>query len=83
MFKDYSVISKTYMTSFFCLLLLSTSNVRMSEGTFCHVEVHIKVGFKGVYISQTCFPDVRTGCITCLPLSRPSSLPHQIQMNDL
>ena len=43
MFKDYkySVISKTYMTSFFRFLLLSTSNVRMSEGTFCRVEVHM------------------------------------------
>ena len=28
-------------TSFFPFLLLSASNVRMSEGTFCHVEVHI------------------------------------------
>ena len=43
MFKDYkySVISKTYITSFFRFLLLSTSNVRMSEGTFCRVEVQI------------------------------------------
>ena len=42
-FKDYkySVISVTYITSFFHFLLLSTSNVRMSEGTFCRVEVHI------------------------------------------
>ena len=42
-FKDYkySVISKTYITSFFRFLLLSTSNVNMSEGTFCCVEVHI------------------------------------------
>ena len=41
MFKDYkySVISKTYIASFFRFLLLSTSNVRMSEGTFCRVEV--------------------------------------------
>ena len=60
MFKDYkySVISKTYITSFFLCLLLSTSIVRMSEGTFCRVEVHIKVGFKGVYFSRTCFRDV-------------------------
>ena len=43
MFKDnkYSVISKTYITSFSHFLLLSTSNVRMPEGTFCRVEVHI------------------------------------------
>ena len=43
MFKDnkYSVISKTYITPFFRLLLLSTSNNRMSEGTFCRVEVQI------------------------------------------
>ena len=43
MFKDYkySVISKTYITSFSRFLLLSTGNVRMSEGTFCRVEVHI------------------------------------------
>ena len=43
MFKDYkySVISITHITSFFRFLLLSTSNVRMSEGTFCRVEVHI------------------------------------------
>ena len=42
-FKDYkcSVISKTYITSVFRFLLLTTSNVRMSEGTFCRVEVHI------------------------------------------
>ena len=42
-FKDYkySVISKTYITSFSRFLLLSTRNVRMSEGTFCRVEVHI------------------------------------------
>ena len=26
---------------FFALLLLSTSNARMSEGTFCRVEVHL------------------------------------------
>ena len=36
-----SVISKTYITSFFSFLLLSTSNVRMSKGTFCRVEVHM------------------------------------------
>ena len=43
MLKDYkySVISKTYITSFFRFLLISTSKVRMSEGTFCRVEVHI------------------------------------------
>ena len=47
------------MISFFRLLLLSTSNVRMSEGTFCRVEVHIKVGYNGVYITRTClFHDV-------------------------
>ena len=42
-FKDYkySGISKTYITSFSRFLLLSTRNVRMSEGTFCRVEVHI------------------------------------------
>ena len=45
MFKDYkySVISVTHITYFFfAFLLLSTSNVRMSEGTFCRVEVHIQ-----------------------------------------
>ena len=36
-----SVISKTYISYFFHFLLLSTSNARMSEGTFCRVEVHI------------------------------------------
>ena len=43
MFKDYkySVICKTYIASFFRSLLLSTSNVRMSEGTFCRVAVHM------------------------------------------
>ena len=43
MFKDYkySVICKMYIASFFRFLLLSTSNVRMSEGTFCRVAVHI------------------------------------------
>ena len=43
MFKDhkYSLISITHIKSFFRFLLLSTSNVRMSEGTFCRVEVHI------------------------------------------
>ena len=60
MFKDYkySVISKMYITSFSSFLLLSTSNVRMSEGTFCRVEVHIRLGFEGVYFSWTRFPDV-------------------------
>ena len=38
----YSVISKTYITLFFHFLPLPTSNVRMSEGTFCRVEVHIR-----------------------------------------
>ena len=58
-FKDcnYSVICKTYITSFFRFLLLSTSNVSMSEGTFCRVEVHIKVGLKRVFIARICFPD--------------------------
>ena len=37
----YSVVSKTYITSFFSFLPLSTSNVRMSEGTFCRVDVHL------------------------------------------
>ena len=37
------VVSKTYIKTFFRFLLLSTSNVRMSEGTFCHVEVHISM----------------------------------------
>ena len=48
MYKDnkYSVISKAYMTSFFLFLLLSTINVRMSEGTFCRVEVHIMLTLK-------------------------------------
>ena len=43
MFKDYkyNVISKTYNTSFFRFLLLSTSHVGMSEGTFCRVGVHM------------------------------------------
>ena len=43
-FKDYNlynVISTTRITSFFRILLLSTSNVRMSEGTLCRVGVHI------------------------------------------
>ena len=43
MFKDYkySAISKMNFTLFFRYLLLSTSNIRMSEGTFCRVEVHM------------------------------------------
>ena len=43
MFKDkkYSVISITHITCFFRILLLSTSNVRMSEGTFGRVEVQM------------------------------------------
>ena len=43
MFKDYkyNVISITRITSFFRVLLLSASNVRMSEGTLCRVGVHI------------------------------------------
>ena len=47
MFKDYkySVISITHITYFFRFLLLSTSNVRMSEGTFCRVEVHMLFTF--------------------------------------
>ena len=42
MFIDYkySVIS---ITSFSRFLLLSTSNIRMSEGTFCRVEVQISI----------------------------------------
>ena len=46
-FKDYkySGISKTYITSFFRFLLLSTSNARISEGTFCRVEVQIYLVF--------------------------------------
>ena len=62
MFKDYkySVISITHITYFFRFLLLSTSNVRMSEGTFCRVAVHIKVGFKG-----TCFLDAHGHYIGC------------------
>ena len=37
----YSIISIMHITSFFDILLLSTGNVRMSEGTFCNVEVHL------------------------------------------
>ena len=37
----YNVISKMYITSFFRILTLSSNNVRMSEGIFCRVEVHI------------------------------------------
>ena len=42
MFKEYkySVIFIRHIKSFSRFLLLSTSNVRMSEGTFCRVEVH-------------------------------------------
>ena len=32
---------KRILHHFSAFLLLSTSNVRMSEGTFCRVEVHI------------------------------------------
>ena len=32
-------------------------NVKMSEGTFCRVEVHINVGCNGVFITRTCYPD--------------------------
>ena len=32
---------KRILHHFFRFLLLSTSNVRMSEGTFCRVEVHM------------------------------------------
>ena len=56
MFKDYkySVTSKTYITLFFHFLLLSTSNIRMSEGTFCRVEVHIDCHGNGsIYYSGT------------------------------
>ena len=61
-FYKYSVISKTYIASFCRFLLLSTSNVRMSEGTFCRVEVHvcfthkyslIKVIVFGIHVSHT------------------------------
>ena len=41
----YSVISITHVTSFFRFLLLSTSKVRMSEGTFCRVEVHLDMKY--------------------------------------
>ena len=52
MFKDYkySVISITYITSFFRFLLLSTRNVRMSEGTFCRVEVQL-VSLHGIKLN--------------------------------
>ena len=51
-FKDYKygVISKPYITSFSRFLLLSTSNVKMSEGTFCRIEVHITT----YYCLNTC-----------------------------
>ena len=39
-------------------MLFSHTNVQMSEGTFCRVEVHIKVGCKGVFITRNCFRDV-------------------------
>ena len=44
MFKDYiySIISIMHITSFSPFLLLSTSNVRMSEGTCCRVEIIIE-----------------------------------------
>ena len=42
-YKDYkySVISNTHITSFSLFLLLSTSNVRMSEGTLCGLEAQL------------------------------------------
>ena len=45
MFKHYkhSVISIMHITYFFRFLLLSTSNVKMSEGTFCRVVVQLRV----------------------------------------
>ena len=45
MFKDYkySIIFITHISSFFRFLPLSASTVRMSEGTFCRVEVHIEI----------------------------------------
>ena len=54
MFKDfkYSVISKTYITSFSRFLLLSTSNARMSEGTFCRVEVQMTCAMKLDYSEE-------------------------------
>ena len=43
MFKGskYSIIFITHISSFFRFLVLSTSTVRMSEGTFCRVEVQL------------------------------------------
>ena len=39
--KVFFVYFKNAFYIIFPFLLLSTSNVRMSEGTFCRVEVHI------------------------------------------
>ena len=52
MFKDYkyNVISITRITSFFRVLLLSASNVRMSEGTLCRVGVHIILSYDVIKI---------------------------------
>ena len=69
----YSVISITNITSFFHFLLLSTSNVRMSESTFCRVEVHILYTIyclskniqkvKDFLMNLSFFPSKRNVCI--------------------
>ena len=65
MIKDYKyiVISKTYVNYMifphFCNFLIVTSECPKVH--FVTVEVHIKVGFKGVYIARTCFPDADFG----------------------
>ena len=46
--KFIHLVSITYITSFFIFLLLSTSNVKMSDGTFCRVEVHMVKSFKNL-----------------------------------
>ena len=66
-------MSITNITSFFHFLLLSTSNVRMSEGTFCRVEVHILYTIyclskkyskdKKILMSFSFFPSKRNLCI--------------------
>ena len=52
-FKDYkySIISIMHIKSFFPFLRLTISNVRMSEGTFCRVEVHINISNENKFYS--------------------------------
>ena len=60
----------THFSSFSRFLLLSTSNARMSEGTFCRVEVHIWVWWP----SWSCDQDI----VNKISMPLPKEVSHKI-----